>query len=254
MAVARKDSLGDRMKESYEARYCFKLPRRTYTIIRVDGRAFHTFTRGMKRPYDTDFMQCMDEVGLALCQGCAGAEMAFVQSDEVSVLLTDFRKIDTHAWFDGNLQKLCSITASVATAAFNMAIRHRNWDHVKKEVFATALFDSRVFIIPDPIEVDNYFRWRQKDAERNSVSMLAQAHASQNKLHGKNRAAQHDIIHEAGDNWNDHPADFKRGRAVVYRDQKWVVDHETPVFTKEPTYLKQFIPLQWPEEAEAEQV
>lgn len=245
MGTPRKDSLGDRMKANYEDRFRISLPRRTYTMIRVDGKSFHTYTRGFKRPYDTSFMSCMDEVALALCKGCAGAEMAFVQSDEVSVLLTDFRKIDTHAFFDGNLQKLCSITASVATAAFNMAVRHRTWDHAKGEPTATALFDSRVFVIPDLVEVDNYFRWRQKDAERNSVSMLAQAYSSQKKLHGKNRAAQHDLIHEAGDNWNDHPADFKRGRAIIYRDQAWVVDHETPVFTKETAYLKQFIPVQW---------
>lgn len=246
MSVPRKDSLGDRMKASYEDRFRIALPRRTYTMIRVDGKAFHSFTRGLKRPYDLTFMGCMDEVAIALCKGCAGAEIAFVQSDEVSLLLTDFRKIDTHAFFDGNLQKLCSVTASIATVAFNMAVRQRNWEG--KEPTATALFDSRVFIIPDPIEVDNYFRWRQKDAERNSVAMLAQGYASAKQLHGKDRTAQHDVIHKSGDNWNDHPCDFKRGRAAIYRDEKWMIDHETPVFTKDTDYLKQFIPVQWAEE------
>lgn len=239
----KHDSLGDRIKSQYEDRYRISLPRRTYTIVRVDGKAFHSYTRGLEKPYDAKLMECMDRAALALCKEAAGAEMAFVQSDEISLLLTDFRKIDTHAWFDGNLQKLVSVCASVATMEFNQAVVELG---LPKQ--PNALFDARVFIIPDPVEVDNYFRWRQKDAERNSVAMLAQSYASQKQLHGKDRAAQHDVIHEAGDNWNNHGADFKRGRAVVYRDMAWVVDHETPVFTQDTAYLKQFIPVQWAEE------
>lgn len=242
MGSPQKDSLGDRMKANYEDRYRVMLPRRTYAIVRVDGKAFHSYTRGMARPYDLGLMKCMDAAAVDLCEELAGAEFAFIQSDEISVLLTDFRKIETAAYFDGNLQKLCSISASVATRGFNYA--------ADEEILPRALFDARVFIIPDPIEVENYFIWRQKDAERNSLSMLSQAYASPKQLHGVDRAGQHDIIHAAGDNWNDHPADFKRGRAAVYDLGMfaWGVDHETPVFADTREYLRGRIPIQWAEE------
>lgn len=242
MSIAMKDSLGDRIKSQYEDRTRIMLPRRTYTIVRVDGKAFHTWTRGLARPYDTTLMLCMDEAAKKLCKDAAGSEFAFVQSDEISLLLTDFRKPESAAWFDGNLQKLASVCASIVTAAFNIAVAQSG---LPKDPDAT--FDARAFVIPDPVETDNYFRWRQKDAERNSVAMLSQAYASAKQLHGKGREAQHDIIHEAGDNWNDHPASFKRGRAIVYRDMRWIVDHETPVFTRDTEYLKRLIPIQWQE-------
>jgi len=239
-----------RMKEQYEDRTRFMLPRRSYTIIRVDGRAFHTFTRGMERPYSKPLMQSMDWVALALCQECAGAQIAYVQSDEVSVLLTDFAKDDTAAWFDNNLQKLCSISASIATAAFNQC---QDGNHNR------ANFDSRVFQIPDPVEVENYFIARQKDATRNSVAMLAQHYCSHKELHQVSVEKMHDKIHEHGDNWNDHPVRFKHGAAIIkvptaayMKETKvgpveipehddWAVV-EPPVFTQAREWLSSRIP------------
>ena len=113
------DSLGDRMKEFYEKRAQTFLPRRAYTMIRVDGKAFHTFTRGLDVPFDHDFMADMNKTAMALCDEIQGAQFAYVQSDEISVLLTDFKKFGTDAWFDGNVQKMVSISASIATAEFN---------------------------------------------------------------------------------------------------------------------------------------
>jgi tRNA(His) 5'-end guanylyltransferase len=114
-----KDELGDRMKEFYEDRTRFKLVRRTNTIIRVDGKAFHTYTKGLKRPFDQGLMDDMDATAEFLCQNIQGAKFAYVQSDEISILITDYDDISTHAWFDGNLQKMSSIAASLATARFN---------------------------------------------------------------------------------------------------------------------------------------
>jgi tRNA(His) guanylyltransferase len=240
-----------RMKEQYENRTRFMLPRRTFTIIRVDGRAFHTWTRGMERPYSLDLMDAMDAVALALCEECAGAQLAYVQSDEISVLLTDFAKIDTHAWFDNNLQKLCSISASIATATFN-----NQWPNESRKL---AHFDSRVFQIPDPVEVENYFVARQKDATRNSVAMLAQHYCSPKELHGVSVEKMHDKIHEHGDNWANHPVRFKHGAAIVKEMQptymketkvgqveipphdEWRVA-ETPIFTKDREWLSSRIP------------
>src|ERR1700677_4286588 len=113
------DSLGDRMKKQYEDRWRIMLPRRTYTILRVDGKSFHTYTRGFKRPYSTQFMDVMDETAFSLCEEIMGAQFAYIQSDEISVLLTDFASPTTEAWFDGNLQKIVSVGAGIATMTFN---------------------------------------------------------------------------------------------------------------------------------------
>jgi tRNA(His) guanylyltransferase len=255
----KRDSLGDRMKERYEDRNRYFLPRRTYTIIRVDGRAFHTWTRGLDKPYDSQFMVCMDAAALALCKDIAGAKLAYVQSDEISVLLTDFEKNDTEAWFDGNLQKIVSVSASVATVAFNLKLMELKGSSSEDEITITkrtpnAVFDSRAFTIADRIEVMNYFVWRQKDAERNSVTLLASAYASHKQLHGKSAAARQDIIHAAGDNWNNHPTSFKRGRVVCKSlshggfVSQWEVDANTPVFTRDRVYLEKLVPVIWQED------
>ena len=122
MPKYEKDALGSRMKSQYEDRCRFFLPRRTYTILRVDGKAFHTWTRGLAKPYDTDFMTCMDAAALALCKEVAGARFAFVQSDEISLLATDFEDVASQAWFDGNIQKWVSVASGVAGAAFNARV------------------------------------------------------------------------------------------------------------------------------------
>lgn len=245
--------LDTRIKEQYEDRFRFMLPRRTYTIIRVDGRAFHTWTRGLARPYSCDLMAAMDNTAYAMCEEIAGAQLAYVQSDEISILLTDFAKIDTHAWFDNNLQKLCSISASIATAAFAGQL-------VAQVTRKPAHFDSRVFQIPDPIEVANYFVARQKDATRNSVAMLAQHYCSAKELHGVPVEKMHEKIHEHGDNWAKHPVRFKHGAAIVkemcepYKKQtkvgeieipahlEWKIV-ESPVFTRNRQWLTSKIPL-----------
>ena len=163
------------MKEYYENRTRNFLPRRTYTIIRVDGKAFHTYTRGLETPFDGKLVSDMDETACYMCKNVQGAKFAFVQSDEISILLTDFDSLTTDAWFDGNVQKMASVSSSLATAKFN-ALRP---DKI-------ALFDSRVFSIPSTVEVANYFIWRQQDATRNSISSVAQSMFSHSELENKN--------------------------------------------------------------------
>jgi tRNA(His) guanylyltransferase len=270
----RRDTLGDRMKRHEEITRFF-LPRRTYTLLRVDGRAFHTWTHGLAKPYDVEFMECMDKAAIALCEQISGTQFAYVQSDEISLLAVDFSDIETESWFDGNIQKWSSVGASVATMTFNMAVADRIktvWNFPGNRRQPNAVFDARVYTIPDPIEVENYFVWRQQDAERNSVMMLARAYASHRQLAGKKRADQHEIIHKAGDNWAKHPVRFKHGavvrrrldipefpanvsvamrRAETERAQEraktsnWHVDGETPVFTKNREYLRGLVPIIW---------
>jgi len=266
--VKHKDSLGDRIKDHYEGRTRFLLPRRTYTIIRVDGKAFHTYTRGCDRPYDVPLMEDMDRTAVALCQQIAGAQLAFVQSDEISILLTDFASSGTEAWFDGSLQKLVSLSASIATAHFN-SFRAERADPFEEASppQALAYFDSRAFTIPDPVEVENYFVWRQQDATRNSISMTAQAHFPHDLLQGKTSDEMQELLWQGkGLNWNDMPGGFKRGRCIVIEpvvQDKEYMDHRTgetrtaqgverhtwvpvtpPVFTQDRSWLQSHIPHQ----------
>ncbi|MGI4790695.1 MAG: tRNA(His) guanylyltransferase Thg1 family protein [Janthinobacterium lividum] len=272
-----KDSLGDRMKADYENRTRNLLPRRTYTLVRVDGKSFHSYTRDCERPYDLGLMEDMDTTAKALCENITGAQFAFVQSDEISVLLTDFTTMQTQAWFDGSVQKLASLSASIATAHFNVA-RMQRLAKQETEIQSgseglymafqgkLACFDSRAFSIPDPIEVENYFIWRQQDATRNSISMTAQAHFPHERLQGKSTDQMQEMLwQEKGLNWSDLPGGFKRGRCVIqsrrvknaeYLDKRsgdiltatgverrvWEAAIP-PVFTKERDWLRERIPL-----------
>ena len=234
----KKDSLGDRMKDFYENRTRNFLPRRTYTIIRVDGKAFHSYTRGLVRPFDEKLVNDMDETACYMCKNIQGAKFAFVQSDEISILLTDFEGLTTDAWFDGNIQKIASISASLATAKFNELRPNK-----------IALFDSRVFTISSDIEVENYFIWRQQDTTRNSISSVAQSMFSHRELENKNTDQMQEMCFQKGVNWNDFSAKLKRGRLIVKQDyekegatrSKWV-SVEPPIFTQEREMLKVLIP------------
>jgi len=222
-----KDDLGDRMKSYYEDRTRISLPRRTFTVIRIDGKAFHTYTRGLKRPFDVDLINDLDETTRFLCQSIQGVKMGYVQSDEISLLLTDFDKQTTDAWFDGNLQKMASISASMATSKFNHLRLLRSLKDFLAESglsgildldkFKLAHFDSRVFTIPSLEEVINYFIWRQQDASRNSVSSVAQSMYSHKELNGKTTGDMQELIFQRGHNWNDYPVGQKRGRTIVRR-------------------------------------
>jgi tRNA(His) 5'-end guanylyltransferase len=194
-------------------------------------------------------MDDMAETALFLCQEIQGCLLAYTQSDEISLLLTDFATIKTEAWFDGNVQKMVSVAASLATARFN-----------ELRPGKLAFFDARVFVIPDPVEVNNYFVWRQKDATRNSISMAAQAKFSQLHLHGRSGDEMQEMLwKEHGINWNDYDPRFKRGTVVrqrvsvgpvTYIDKRtgeerqtdsvlrrhWNIE-EAPTFTTEPVEI-----------------
>lgn len=207
-------ALGDRMK-AYEAAHRAVLPRRTYTLVRCDGRSFHTYLRGCQKPFDEQFIADMDAVAEALCAEISGAVFAYTQSDEISILVTDFATIQTQPWFDGVVAKLLSVSASLATAVLN-----------ERRPGKRALFDARVFTISDPVEVANYFLWRQRDAVRNSISMAAQAHFSPARLHGVNGGGMQELLFtEAGVNWNDYPDGCKRGRVTVCRTGERPVEY-----------------------------
>lgn len=242
------DELGNRIKDQYEDRTRYFLPRRTYTIIRVDGKAFHTLTKNCPRPFDPLLMSTMDMVAQDLCKEIQGAKLAYVQSDEISILLTDFETIHTDAWFDGNIQKIVSVAASIATKSFN----------ANSHMTTQAAFDARVFTIPDPVEVSNYFVWRQQDAVRNSIQMAARAVFSHKECNDKNvNELQEMMFQQKQINWNNYSAGEKRGRVILkeYYDHpdamipnatvsrsRWAA-RGAPSFTQEKEFLKTLIPV-----------
>lgn len=264
------DSLGDRMK-GYENSYRLYLPRRMPVIIRIDGRAFHTFTRGFQRPFDEVLMSAMQLTAKKLCEEVAGCKLAYVQSDEISLLVTNDDTLETQPWFDNNLQKLVSITASIATITFNKVFSECEWDWYKtlldsytdesehvaipdnflnisdahRHAYDKATFDSRAFIIP-PAEVCNYFIWRQHDAVRNSIQMVAQSLYSHNELQEKNQSDLQEMMHSKGINWNDYSVPCKRGTCIVSRivnennipRHRWEIDDNIPTFTKNRAYIE----------------
>jgi tRNA(His) 5'-end guanylyltransferase len=251
------------MKNNYELRCRRFLPRRSYVIVRVDGRSFHTWTRGLEKPYDKHLLDAMDATALELCGQVAGCKLGYVQSDEISLVLTDFDTIETEAWFDNCQNKLESITASIATMAFNLHIvstRDARTDACLNDPGSVpelyrrcpdATFDSRAFVIPDYVEVENYLIDRQKDAMRNSVTMLASKYASHKKLNGVTLTDRLALIKAAGDNWDKHSVRFKQGGVVYNTGGEWVVSEEPKPFTKNREWLRLVIPRHWEEEPAA---
>lgn len=247
-------ALGDRMK-GYENAYRSYLPKGFDVILRIDGRAFHTFTRGFFRPFDTVFMTAMKETAKALCAGIQGAQFAYTQSDEISILLRHNIEENEDPWFGNNIQKIVSVAASMATLEFNKAFILAAGDYAEsvqdKEAaeklnlyrsrFNTAMFDARVFIMPTN-EVPNYFLWRQRDAERNSIQMVARSLYSHKELVGKKTAALHEMIHDKGQNWNDYPVDMKRG-SVTVKKEFTVIDFETEKQTSRYRWMQEDPPF-----------
>ena len=273
-----KTTLGDRMKNNYENISRYYLTRRTPVIIRIDGKAFHTFTRGFKKPFDDILVKTMQETMKYLCENIQGCVLGYTQSDEISLVLTDYAELTTDAWFGNNLQKMCSVSASMATLAFNKAFT-RNILKQSKRLYTEyldekdtsyiealeiamnkgAMFDSRVFTIPRE-EVCNALIWRQQDATRNSIQSVGQANFSQKELHGKScNDIQDMLMTQKGINWNDYSTTLKRGSCCIKVDDslteydevgnicgytqrsKWVIDNKIPIFSQDRNYVEKLI-------------
>lgn len=244
------DDLGKRMKK-YEYVTRNHLTTRTPVIIRVDGKAFHTFTRGFRRPFDEILVQTMQDTMKYLCENIQGCVLGYTQSDEITLVLVDYKRLNSSAWFDYNIQKCASIAASMATMAFNKFFSANTRPYVDAEsrrldgYFEAlarasekgAMFDARVFNIPKE-EVCNCLLWRQLDAARNSIQMVGQAHFSHGELQGKScDEIQEMLFSMKGINWNDTPTHLKRGSCCVRRRDPnnanrtpWMIDLEIPIF------------------------
>lgn len=246
-----KINLSDRMKK-YEDSFRFYIPSRLPTIIRIDGRSFGNYTKHCEKPIDLNLVNVMNETAKYLCKNIQGARLAYVQSDEISLLLNSYESLDSSSWFDNNLQKMCSISASLASAYFTQ---------LSDTIFGSAkiaTFDSRVFVLPKE-EANNYFLWRQQDCTRNSVQMLARSIYSHKACENKNNSELQEMIFQSGQNWNDCPTFQKRGRCVIktvsLKDavnpktgnvitaerSEWTVDNEIPIFSQNKEYIEKHL-------------
>ena len=259
--------LANRMKE-YEKRNQYYLQKRTPVAIRVDGRSFHTFTKGFKRPFDNILMKSMQETAKYMCKNIQGVKIAYIQSDEITIILTDYDTLETDCWFNYRTDKLCSISASMATMAFNKYFMLAVNDYCEYNPNATleqrniyvsaaekgAMFDARCFNIPKE-EVTNLIYWRQLDATRNSIQMVGQANFSHKELQNKScNDIQDMLMTQKNINWNDLPTYQKRGSCCVRNkiviesdsvmvtaqlrdasksENEWIIDTDIPIFKGE---------------------
>lgn len=261
------DELGKRMKSFYEEIPKTKLMRRVPVAIRIDGKAFHTFTKGFQKPFDEVLIKSMQDTMKYLCENIQGCVLGYTQSDEITLILVDYKKLTSSAWFDYEVQKVCSIAASMATMAFNKYFSENinseyyvfddelldNGDfnpnykneylidlyttHIKAS-YKGAMFDARCFNIPKE-EVANLICWRQLDATRNSIQMVGQANFSHRELQNKSCDQIQDMLMtQKGINWNDIPSYQKRGSCCIKEEycfddsirSRWIVDNDIPIF------------------------
>ena len=229
-----RDDLGTRMKTFYEEIPKTKLMRRCPVTIRIDGKAFHTFTRGFQKPFDEVLIEAMQKTMKYLCENIQGCVLGYTQSDEITLILVDYKKLNSSAWFDYEVQKMCSIAASMATMAFNRFFMYEyeefnRWvnegnptdeDRRLNDIYYDAMckgamFDARCFNIPKE-EVTNLIYWRQLDASRNSIQMVGQANFSHKELQNKScNQIQDMLMEQKGINWNDLPTYQKRGACCI---------------------------------------
>lgn len=258
--------------KGYEFAFKQTLPGRLPIILRVDGKAFHTYTKPLRKApgvaYDVSLEEVMNITAQKLCEEIQGAQMAYVQSDEISILIHGYKKFASQGWLSNKLQKMVSISAAIASATFTME-SWRMWSplsdetpmHPTVEYYAQqwlgtkpAYFDSRVFILPEA-DVCNYFIWRMQDCTRNSIQMLARSLYSHKECNNKNGSQLQEMTFQKGRNWDKEPTSFKRGRCIVRTPEKfqvfagsnpitrwkWKVDDEIPVFTQDRNYVERFL-------------
>lgn len=260
------DELGKRMKTFYEEIPKTKLMRRVPVAIRIDGKAFHTFTKGFQKPFDEVLIKSMQDTMKYLCENIQGCVLGYTQSDEITLILVDYKKLTSSAWFDYEVQKVCSIAASMATIAFNKYFseninseycvfddelldgdfnpNYKNeylidlyTTHIKAS-YKGAMFDARCFNVPKE-EIANLIYWRQLDATRNSIQMVGQANFSHKELQNKScNQIQDMLMTQKGINWNDIPSYQKRGSCCIKEEyciddsirSRWIIDNDIPIF------------------------
>ena len=269
------DELAARMK-GYEKDSRTTLSADQPVIIRVDGKAFHTFTKGLRKPFDSILTATMQETMQHLCKNVQNCVFGYTQSDEITLVLVTDKKEKTDPWFGNNVQKMCSVAASMATVAFNKAFYERSDDFLAMQAeawnvsdtdikygecletkFFAATFDARAFNIPKEDIINNLI-WRQKDAIRNSIMATGRAYFSHKQLHDKSSQEVIAMLREEKNlRWEDIPLQNQRGSCCYRRSvtdsipdprhpsqmitvnrNPWLIDYSIPLFTEERDYVE----------------
>lgn len=250
-------NIGTRMKQNYEEIAKYKLIRRMPVAIRIDGKAFHTFTKGFGEPFDDLMITAMQNTMLRMCQNIQGCVFGYQQSDEITFLLVDYKGFDQMAWFDNEVQKITSISASMATMYFNQefARLYREYrkngqlpngliptgkdERYESAIEKGAMFDSRCFNIPRE-EATNLIYWRQQDAIRNSVEMVARAYFSHKQLFKKTGTDMKQmLLDQFGVDWESDFSIYKQRGTACFKDEngKWKLDLKMPILKGEERKL-----------------
>lgn len=246
-----KDSLGDRIKSLYEDPYRITLPGRLPVILRIDGCHFSSVTRGCAKPFDLKLIHAMNETAKYICKNVHNAKIAYLQSDEISILL-NYNDINTQSYFNNNLQKISSVVAGMASSYFT-SISDKAFGNTK-----VVQFDCRTFVVPKE-EVNNCFLWRQQDCQRNSVQMLARSIFSHKECDKKNTSQLKQMCLDKDANWDYLANSHKLGRCIIKNlslkevinrktgektealRSEWVVDDNIPSFSDDVEYLNKYL-------------
>ena len=245
----------------YEHTFNHFLTWRMPIVIRLDGKTFHTFTSGMERPFDDLFIENMQKLTKYLCKEISTTVFAYCQSDEISLLLVPYKKLDTEPWFLNEIQKMCSVSAGIASSYFSLLYGRE------------AVFDARCFILPEA-EIANYYHWRQSDCSTNSISMVAQSKFSHKELQGKGSNQMQEMLFQKHKiNWNNLPIYKKRGFACykkltpkkivipvvkkkimdgfiegsvesLIQAMDWQIDLEIPIFSKRRSFISKWLKVE----------
>lgn len=191
-----------------EARFDLVVEPHAIFAIRVDGKAFHTFTKSFQKPYDLQFMKAMDDTGSALVSAIQGVLFAYVQSDEITVFFTDLQTAQTGLWYGGRVQKWVSIAAATASAFLARAL---------PDTVLLPTFDARVLRLDSMEDVENYLSWRRRDAFKNAISMAAGAVESHRNLLGLSTRQRIELLADTPYSRDKLPAGFLNGR-LVYKE------------------------------------
>lgn len=250
--MSRKLTEFDKRMQNYKYTSDQSLMRRTPVIIQIDGMHFHTFTKGLDKPFDEILVRSMQDTAKYLCENIQGCVLAYTQSDEINLLLIDYQGLDSQAWFDNRIQKLTSAAASLATFEFNRRFAEHTTVKYLKKFRATkkgATFAVCAFNLPQD-EVTNFFYWRQQDAIRNSIQMVGQANFSHTELQYKSCEDIKQMLRNKSEAtggtikpWEDYPIFLQRGTCIIKNEEVldqndpeickrfyWDVDENVPIF------------------------
>lgn len=233
-----------RMK-GYEEASRMILPGRSPVILRLDGKSFSTYTRSLGT-FNHSFTWLMKETAVAVCKHIQGATFAYTQSDEISILIHSYKKLNSEPWFENCVQKMVSVSSSIAAVTFTLGSPHLFKDVLaepRAEDARPAYFDARVFVVPEN-DVVNYFVWRQQDATRNAMSMWARSLFSAKEIHGKNWHQMREMCETHGVKWDALAPQFTRGTCISRIDGHWTIDDETPLFTTNRDYIARHLELE----------